>query len=76
MKQRASILLTGGTGSFGSQFVPMTLNKYDPERLIIYSRDEMKQWRMAEKFQADFTYPILYRRRKRSRKTIPSNGRD
>ena len=31
MKQRASILLTGGTGSFGSQFVPMTLKKYDPE---------------------------------------------
>ena len=51
MKQRASILLTGGTGSFGSQFVPMTLNKYDPERIVIYSRDEMKQWRMAEKFQ-------------------------
>ena len=53
MKQRASILLTGGTGSFGSQFVPMTLRKYDPERLVIYSRDEMKQWRMAEKFQND-----------------------
>ena len=53
MKQRASILLTGGTGSFGSQFVPMTLKIYDPERLVIYSRDEMKQWRMAEKFQND-----------------------
>ena len=39
-----SILITGGTGSFGNTFVPMTLAKYNPRRLIIYSRDEMKQW--------------------------------
>ena len=53
MKKNASILLTGGTGSFGSQFIPMTLNKFNPKRLIVYSRDEMKQWKMAEKYQGD-----------------------
>ena len=48
-----SILITGGTGSFGNTFVPMTLAKYNPKRLIIYSRDEMKQWDMATTFQGD-----------------------
>jgi UDP-N-acetylglucosamine 4,6-dehydratase (inverting) len=47
------ILVTGGTGSFANAFVPMTLAKYDPKKLIIYSRDEMKQWDMAKKFQGD-----------------------
>ena len=49
----ASILITGGTGSFGQKFVPMTLSKYNPKRLVIYSRDEMKQWEMAKLFGAD-----------------------
>ncbi|MBI1220645.1 MAG: UDP-N-acetylglucosamine 4,6-dehydratase (inverting) [Rhodobacteraceae bacterium] len=44
----STILVTGGTGSFGSRFVPMTLAKYKPRRIIIYSRDEMKQWEMAK----------------------------
>jgi UDP-N-acetylglucosamine 4,6-dehydratase (inverting) len=48
-----SILITGGTGSFGHTFVPMTLEKYNPRRLIIYSRDEMKQWEMAKLFEQD-----------------------
>jgi UDP-N-acetylglucosamine 4,6-dehydratase (inverting) len=43
-----NILITGGTGSFGHTFVPMTLAKYNPRRLVIYSRDEMKQWEMAK----------------------------
>lgn len=49
----SSILITGGTGSFGNTFVPMTLERYNPKRLIIYSRDEMKQWDMAMKYQGD-----------------------
>ena len=53
MKENSSFLVTGGTGSFGSQFVPLTLNRYNPKRLVVYSRDEMKQWKMAEKFQND-----------------------
>lgn len=47
------ILVTGGTGSFGNTFVPMTLAKYNPKKIIIFSRDEMKQWEMAKKFQQD-----------------------
>lgn len=53
MLSDASILITGGTGSFGNTFVPMTLEKYNPKRLVIYSRDEMKQWDMAQRFVGD-----------------------
>ncbi len=53
MLQNSSILITGGTGSFGHTFVPMTLAKYNPHRLVIYSRDEMKQWEMAKLFGND-----------------------
>jgi len=53
MLANASILITGGTGSFGNTFVPMTLARYNPKKLIIYSRDEMKQWEMAKKFEGD-----------------------
>ncbi len=45
-----TILVTGGTGSFGHAFIPMTLERYNPKKLIIFSRDEMKQWEMAKKF--------------------------
>lgn len=53
MKPQSSILITGGTGSFGHTFVPMTLAKYKPKRLVIFSRDEMKQWEMAKQFAGD-----------------------
>ena len=53
MFDNSSILVTGGTGSFGHAFVRMTLAKYDPRRLIIFSRDEMKQWEMAKLYQGD-----------------------
>lgn len=43
-----TILITGGTGSFGHKFITMTLKKYNPKKLIIFSRDEMKQWEMAK----------------------------
>lgn len=49
----ANILVTGGTGSFGHTFIPMTLDKFNPKKLIIYSRDEMKQWEMAKIFSSD-----------------------
>lgn len=44
------ILITGGTGSFGNKFVSLTLRKYTPRKIIVFSRDEMKQWIMAQKF--------------------------
>ena len=53
MLKDSSILITGGTGSFGHSFIPMTLKKYNPKRLVVYSRDEMKQWEMRKLFQSD-----------------------
>ena len=53
MLNNSSILITGGTGSFGHTFVPMTLAKYNPRRLVIFSRDEMKQWEMAKLYEND-----------------------
>ena len=53
MLKNSSILVTGGTGSFGHAFVPMTLAKYNPARLVIFSRDEMKQWEMAKLYGSD-----------------------
>jgi UDP-N-acetylglucosamine 4,6-dehydratase/5-epimerase len=53
MLSNSSILITGGTGSFGHAFVPMILEEYNPRRLVIYSRDEMKQWEMAKLFEGD-----------------------
>lgn len=53
MLSQQTILITGGTGSFGHTFVPMTLAKYNPRKIIIYSRDEMKQWEMAKLYKDD-----------------------
>lgn len=53
MLTNSTILITGGTGSFGNTFLPMTLEKYNPKKVIVFSRDEMKQWDMAKKFQGD-----------------------
>ncbi len=53
MLTNSSILITGGTGSFGHTFVPMTLARYNPRRLVIFSRDEMKQWEMAKLYASD-----------------------
>lgn len=44
------ILVTGGTGSFGHKFVETVLQRYKPKKLIIFSRDEMKQYDMSKKF--------------------------
>lgn len=53
MLSNSTILVTGGTGSFGNTFLPMTLAKYNPKKIIVFSRDEMKQWDMAKKFEGD-----------------------
>lgn len=53
MLRDATILVTGGTGSFGHCFVPMTLARFSPKKLIIFSRDEMKQWDMAKLYGDD-----------------------
>jgi UDP-N-acetylglucosamine 4,6-dehydratase/5-epimerase len=51
MFKNSTILVTGGTGSFGHAFVSMTLKKYNPKKIIIFSRDEMKQWEMAKQYK-------------------------
>jgi len=53
-----SILVTGGTGSFGKKFTEIVLKKYNPKKLIIFSRDEYKQSEMAKTFSED-KYPSI-----------------
>jgi UDP-N-acetylglucosamine 4,6-dehydratase len=53
-----SILVTGGTGSFGKRFIQTMLERYDVRKLIVYSRDELKQYEMQQKFSPD-EYPCL-----------------
>ncbi len=53
MFDNASILVTGGTGSFGRRFISTLLHRYQPRRVIVYSRDELKQYEMAQEFPHD-----------------------
>jgi UDP-N-acetylglucosamine 4,6-dehydratase/5-epimerase len=53
-----SIMVTGGTGSFGHHFVQTVINRFKPRRLIIFSRDELKQYEMAQKFSIE-DYPFM-----------------
>jgi|TARA_R100001377_G_scaffold22165_3_gene11848 UDP-N-acetylglucosamine 4,6-dehydratase len=53
MLENSTILITGGTGSFGHAFLPLTLAKFNPKKVIILSRDEMKQWEMAKLYKED-----------------------
>jgi UDP-N-acetylglucosamine 4,6-dehydratase len=53
MLDGAKILLTGGTGSFGRAFVRSSLEKFSPERIVVFSRDEIKQWEMAKDYADD-----------------------
>ena len=48
--REASVLVTGGTGSFGNKFVEIMLERYHPRRLVIFSRDELKQSEMMARF--------------------------
>ena len=51
--QDSTVLITGGTGSFGSAFTKKLLSDFKPKRVIVFSRDEMKQWEMAKQYEAD-----------------------
>ena len=52
MLNNKTILITGGTGSFGKCFTKYVLEHYEPKKIIIYSRDEFKQWMMENEFKA------------------------
>ena len=58
MFNNKTILITGGTGSFGHEFVRTILERYEPSKLIIYSRDELKQYDMSQVFPAE-TYDCM-----------------
>ena len=52
MLNNKKILITGGTGSFGNKAVEIILKRFKPTKLIVFSRDELKQFEMAQKFPA------------------------
>ena len=53
MKKNQNILITGGTGSFGKKFLKLTLRKFYPKKIVVYSRDEMKQWELSKEYAND-----------------------
>jgi UDP-N-acetylglucosamine 4,6-dehydratase len=53
-----TVLITGGTGSFGKHFIKTAVQQYKPRRLIVFSRDELKQFEMAQEFPSD-KYPFI-----------------
>jgi len=56
---KKTILITGGTGSFGRKFLRMTLERYTPARIIVYSRDEMKQYELEKELSSHPKYSLL-----------------
>ncbi|NTV11697.1 MAG: UDP-N-acetylglucosamine 4,6-dehydratase (inverting) [Zoogloea sp.] len=71
-----SILITGGTGSFGKQYVKTLLSRYQPRRLVIYSRDELKQFEMQQDFNAPQMRYFIGDVRDRERLTQAMRGVD
>ncbi len=71
-----SILITGGTGSFGRQYVQTLLARYRPKRLIIYSRDELKQYEMQQEFNQPCMRYFIGDVRDRERLTQAMNAVD
>lgn len=76
MFNNKSILITGGTGSFGKQYVKTLLERYQPKRLIVYSRDELKQYEMEQVFNHDCMRYFIGDVRDRDRLTQAMNGVD
>jgi UDP-N-acetylglucosamine 4,6-dehydratase len=71
-----SILITGGTGSFGRQYVATLLERYRPKKLIVYSRDELKQYEMEQDFPQSCMRFFLGDVRDRDRLVQAMNGVD
>ena len=76
MFNNKSILITGGTGSFGKQYTKAILSLYKPRKLIIYSRDELKQYEMQQVFNDDCMRYFIGDVRDRSRLSQAMNGVD
>jgi UDP-N-acetylglucosamine 4,6-dehydratase len=71
-----SILITGGTGSFGREYVRTLLEKYSPRRLVVFSRDELKQFEMAQEFSGSCMRYFLGDVRDRARLVQAMEGVD
>ena len=71
-----AILITGGTGSFGKQYVRTLLERYKPRRLIVFSRDELKQFEMRHDFNQDCMRYFIGDVRDRDRLVQAMNGVD
>jgi UDP-N-acetylglucosamine 4,6-dehydratase/5-epimerase len=76
MFNNKSILITGGTGSFGKQYVKTILERYKPKKIIIYSRDELKQFDMEQDFHDECMRYFIGDVRDRERLTQAMNGVD
>lgn len=71
-----AILITGGTGSFGRQYVRTLLQNHQPRRLVVYSRDELKQYEMAREFDRECMRYFIGDVRDRDRLVQAMNGID
>jgi len=76
MFNNKSILITGGTGSFGKQFSRTILERYKPNRLIIFSRDELRQFEMQQEFDQGCMRFFIGDVRDRERLVQAMNGVD
>lgn len=76
MFNNQSILITGGTGSFGRKYVKTLLERYQPKKIIIFSRDELKQFEMQQEFNAPCMRYFIGDVRDKDRLTQAMNGVD
>ncbi len=76
MFNNTTILITGGTGSFGRQYVRTLLKRYTPKKIIIFSRDELKQFEMHQEFQEGTMRFFIGDVRDRDRLTMAMRGVD
>lgn len=60
MLNKKTIIITGGTGSFGKKFIQTVLDRYEPKKVIVYSRDELKQFEMQQVWPDDGKLPMRY----------------
>lgn len=76
MFNNKNILITGGTGSFGKKYTKILLENYKPNKIIIYSRDELKQYEMAQEFSSSSMRYFIGDVRDESRLNTAMNGVD
>jgi UDP-N-acetylglucosamine 4,6-dehydratase/5-epimerase len=76
MLTNKSILITGGTGSFGNKFTETIIKRFSPKKIVIYSRDELKQFDMSQKFDQGCMRYFIGDVRDKDRLTMAMNGID